>query len=217
VSLRLYSHPLASFCHKVLIALYETETPFEAVLVDLGDPQSRAEFVALWPIGKFPVLRDETRDLLLPESSIIIEYLAQHYPGPSTLLPADPDLARQTRLLDRFYDSYVSEPMQKIVGDRLRPADQRDRFGVAQARAALNTAYGVIERDLRSKTWATGDRFSMADCSASPALFYADWVQPLGDTFPNTAAYLRRLRERPSFARVLREAEPYFASFPREP
>ncbi|HEX3854538.1 MAG TPA: glutathione S-transferase family protein, partial [Polyangiaceae bacterium] len=115
-----------------------------------------------------------------------------------------------------FYDSYIMEPMQKIVGDRIRPNDERDPFGVEQAKAALRTSYGVCEQALAGKVWAMGERFSMADCAAAPALYYADKVVPLGDAQPNTAAYLQRLRARPSFARVLREAEPYFAMFPQD-
>lgn len=217
MGLQLYFHPLASFCWKPLIALYENEIPFEGVVVDLSDPVSRAEFLAVWPIGKFPVLRDDVRNELVPESSIIIEYLAQYFPGRTALVPADRDLARRTRLLDRFYDSYVMEPMQKIVGDRLRPADQKDALGVAQAKASLLTSYGVIENEFCSKPWALAEGFSMADCSAAPALFYADKVQPISEAFPLTAAYLQRLTERPSFARVLREAEPYFKFFPQDP
>src|SRR6478735_3623005 len=207
--LRLYSHPFASFCQKVLVALYENGTPFEAVLIDLANQADRAELLRVWPIAKFPVLLDDARECNVPESSIIIEYLAQHYPGPVELVPKDPDRARETRLLDRFYDLYVSEPMQKLVGNRLRPADQKDAFGVAQARALLQTAYGMIEEQMRDKTWATGDSFSMADCSAAPALFYANVVSPIAEVYPRAAAYLKRLCARPSFARVLREAEPY--------
>jgi glutathione S-transferase len=216
VALKLYFHPLASFCWKPLIALYENATAFEPVLVDLGNADSRAAFFAVWPIGKFPVLEDAARAQLVPESSIIIEYLAQHYPGQSVLVPSDLDLARETRLLDRFYDSYIMEPMQKVVGDRIRPDGKRDPFGVEQAKATLRTSYGVCEQALAGKAWAMGDSFSMADCAAAPALFYADKVVPLGDAHPNTTAYLQRLRARPSFARVLREAEPYFAMFPQD-
>ena len=214
VSLTLYYHPLASFCWKALIALYENDTPFEPVLVDLMDPASAAAFKAIWPIGKFPVLRDEAKDRTIPESSIIIEYLAQHYPGRSELVPADPDLARQTRLRDRFYDLYVHEPMQKIVVDKLRPAGKNDPFGVEQAKAQLATAYGMIEQEMAARTWAMGDAFGMADCAASPALFYANKVAPFGADRPNVARYLDRLMARPSFARVLKEAEPYFKMFP---
>jgi glutathione S-transferase len=185
-------------------------------VVDLSDPASRASFLALWPIGKFPVLHDEARAELVPESTIIIEYLAQYFPGRTALLPADPDLARRTRLLDRFYDCYVMEPMQKIVADRLRAPDQKDAFGVAQAKAALLTSYGVIEKDFGCKSWALAEGFTMADCAAAPALFYANKVQPIPDAFPLTAAYLKRLEARPCFARVLREAEPYFKFFPQE-
>lgn len=216
MSLTLYYHPLASFCWKVLVALYENDTPFTPVVVDLGDAASRDAFARVWPIAKFPVLRDETRDWVIPESTIIVEYLAQHHPGPVSLVPADADRARQVRMRDRFYDSYVHQPMQKIVGDRIRPADARDPFGVAEARATLRTAYAMIEAEMVARTWAMGDAFTLADCAAAPALHYANRVEPFGDARPHMAAYLRRLEARPSFARVLREAEPYFAMFPSE-
>ncbi|MGA8278104.1 MAG: glutathione S-transferase family protein [Rhodanobacteraceae bacterium] len=215
MSLKLYMHPLSSFCHKALIALYENHTPFEPRIIDLGNPQSRAELLAIWPIGKFPVLRDEARERTIPESSTIIEYLAQHYPGPVELVPTDADAARQTRLRDRFFDLYVAEPMQKIVGDRLRPADSHDPFGVERAREQLRTACGLVEQDMKTRAWATGDDFSMADCAAAPALFYADKVQPLAQDWPNAKAYLDRLMERASYARVLVEAAPYFKMFPQ--
>jgi glutathione S-transferase len=217
MALTLHFHPLSSFCMKVLIALYENDTPFEPHLVDLGDPTSSAAFKQLWPIAKMPVLRDDARDRTVPESSIIIEYLAQNYPGRIELVPADPDLARQTRLRDRFYDLYVQEPMQKIVGDRLRPAGAQDPFGVEQARALLQTAYGMIEQDMASRSWAMGDAFSMADCAAAPALFYANRVLPFEAGHLNAARYLGRLMERPSFARVVEEARPYFGLFPIKP
>jgi glutathione S-transferase len=214
VALDLYYHPLASFCWKALIALYENGTPFEPRLVDLGDPASRADFLKVWPIGKFPVLRDTARDHTVPESSVIVEYLAQHYPGRVQLVPSDGDLARQARFRDRFYDLYVHEPMQKIVTDRLRPADRNDPYGVEQARAMLATSLGMVEKDMAAKTWAMGEAFGMADCAAAPALFYADKVVPFGASHKNAAAYLERLKQRPSFARVLKEAEPYFKMFP---
>ena len=215
MTLTLYYHPLASFCWKVLIALYENGTPFEPHIVDLADQTSSAEFKKIWPIGKFPVLRDDARDVTIPESTIIIEYLARHYPNSSQLLPADADLARQTRLRDRFYDLYVHEPMQKIVTDRLRPAGQNDPFGVEQAKTLLATAYGMIDQEMGTRTWAMGDAFSMADCAAAPALHYANLVMPLSGTHNNVATYLGRLMKRPSFTRVVKEAEPYRALFPQ--
>jgi glutathione S-transferase len=212
--LTLHYHPLSSFCWKALIALYENETPFAANLVDLGDAAQRAALLKLWPIGKFPVLQDAEHDRIVPESSIIIEYLAQHYPGSVTLVSADPDLARQTRLRDRFYDHYVHLPMQKIVADRMRPDGQKDSVGVAAAMAQIEAAYAMIENDIGDKAWAMGSAFTMADCAAAPALYYANVAVPIGAMRPHTVAYLQRLMARPSFARVLTEAEPYFRYFP---
>jgi len=213
VTLKLYYHPLSSFCWKALIALYETGAPFEPILVDLQDETSRANFLALWPIGKFPVLRDDTRDRLVQESSIIIEYLAQYEGRDSTLLPDDRDVARQVRMRDRFFDLYIHMPVQRIIGERLRPKDHRDPFGTDQAWSQLRTALGMLDDEIASKQWAMGQQFTMADCAAAPALFYADKIGALA-SFKRAHAYLERLMSRPSFARVLEEAQPYFAMFP---
>jgi glutathione S-transferase len=215
MALKLYFHPLASFCHKVLIPLYETGTAFEPIVVDLGNEQSRTAFSAVWPMAKMPVLRDEVRDRTVAESTVVIEYLDTYYPGASRFIPADPDLAWQTRMWDRFYDFYIQEPMQKLVGDRLRPAAHSDRFGVERAGEQLRQAYGVAEQAMDGKTWAVGNDFTLADCAAAPALFYANTVEPLGP-HRNLAAYLDRLMARDSFARVLDEAQPYFDLFPME-
>jgi glutathione S-transferase len=214
MSLKLYFHPLASFCWKPLIALYENDTPFEPQIVDLMDRDSSAAFRRVWPIGKFPVLHDAAKERTIPESSTIIEYLAQHYPGRTQLVPTDPDVARQVRFTDRLYDLYVHQPMQKIVTDRIRPEGRHDPHGVEEARALLGTSLGMIDEEMASKAWAVGETFGMADCAAAPALFYADKVMPLADAHRNAAAYLQRLMQRPSFARVLEEAQPYFKMFP---
>lgn len=127
---------------------------------------------------------------------------------------ADIDLALQVRQADRFYDFYVQHPMQKIVGDRLRPKDKTDPFGVEEARAQLRNSYAIIEEEMAGGTWAVGETFTMADCAASPALFYANKVEPFGDKFPAVSRYHDRLLARPSFARVIEEAGPYFKFFP---
>jgi glutathione S-transferase len=214
MSLTLYYHPLASFCHKVLMALYENETPFTGEIIDLSKPDHRSRLLEVWPVGKFPVLRDEKRDRTVPESSIIIEYLDREYPGARPLLPAAEDPRLETRLWDRFFDSYVQTPMQKIVGDRLRPEGERDPLGVKEAVSALNVAYGMIERQLATRTWIAGEHFTMADCAAAPALFYAGIVAPFAPDHPNTMQYFDRLTERASFRRLIDEARPYFANFP---
>jgi glutathione S-transferase len=215
MSLTLYFHPLASYCHKVLIALYENDTPFTPNAVDLSNQGQRAALVQLWPIGKFPVLRDDARGETIPESTIIIEYLDRNYPGRTRFLPAAGDRGWQTRLRDRFYDHYVHEPMQKIVGDRLRPEGNRDPHGVGEAKTRLRTSYGMIDKEMATRTWAMGEEFSLADCAAAPSLFFANEVMPFGEGHENVAAYLNRLKARRSYACVLKEAEPYFAMFPR--
>lgn len=216
MALTLYFHPLSSFCQKVLIALYENDTPFMPRITNLGDANDRAELLAMWPIGKFPVLHDDSRNQVVAETSIIIEYLEQHYPGKTKLIPTDADAARQVRFADRFYDLYVNETMQKIVGDRLRPKESKDPFGVGQAKARLKTVYDMIEKDMDGPTWATGESYTMADCAASPALFYANNVLPFGSEHRNVTAYFDRLQARSSYKRAREEAEPYFHLFPKE-
>ena len=214
MSLTLYIHPLASFCHKVLIALYENGTAFHPETVDLGDPGSAAAHMERWPVGKIPVLFDAKAKRVVPETSIIIEYLQETHPGPVALLPADSAALLETRLWDRFFDLYVNVPMGKIVTDRIRPPGESDAFGVAEARATLDTAYGMIEREMSAREWAIGPDFTMADCAAAPALFYASIVHPFGKDRRHLTAYRDRLLERPSVKRVIAEARPYFSMFP---
>ena len=214
MTLTLYLHPLASFCHKVLIALYENETPFRSAMVDLASPGSAAAHLERWPVGKIPVLHDGTNDRTIPETSIIVEYLQEHYPGPSPMLPSDAEGRLQVRLWDRFFDNYVSMPMQKIVLDRIRPEDKKDPFGVTEARGMLDTAYAMIQRELAGRVWFTSDVFTLADCAAAPALFFATIVHPAAEEQRNLQGYLSRLLDRPSFKRVLVEAKPYFPQFP---
>jgi glutathione S-transferase len=214
MALSLYFHPLASYCWKVLIALYEGETPFEPRLVDLGNAEQREAFYKVAPLGKFPVLRDEAGGRLVYESTIIIEYLALHHAGRAALVPADGEAALEVRAQDRFFDQQIHEPMQKHVGDKLRPADKRDPHGVEQAHAQLEKAYGILEDTLAGRTWAAGETFSMADCAAAPALYYANLVHPIAARYERVTSYLKRLQARPSFARVIAEAQPYFSMFP---
>ncbi len=215
MSLTLHYHPLSSFCHKVLVALYENGTPFTPLLVNLGEQASREAFLKVWPVGKFPVLRDDARNQTVPESSVIIDYLDAHYPGKTRFVPEDRELAWQVRLRDRLYDLHIHDPMQKIVGDRLRPAGSKDPFGVEQAKTRMRTAYGLMDKEMATRTWAAGETFTLADCAACPALFYADLTVPFKDTHKHLAAYFGRLMSRPSFARAIEEAGPYFHMFPK--
>jgi glutathione S-transferase len=207
-------HPLSSYCHKALIAFYENDIPFTAKIV--GSPESVAELKAMWPVGKFPVLRDEKNDRMIPEATIIIEYLDQHYPGKTRFIPKDPDRARQMRMRDRFFDNYLHTPMQKPAFDKQRPEGKRDAFGVAEARVNYKIALDMLEQEIGGKTWIMGEEFTLADCAAAPPLFYGNmFMVPFRDSHKNVAAYLDRLIARPSYARCLKEAEPFFQYLPK--
>lgn len=208
----LFTHPFASYCQKALIALYENETPFTPRILDKSDPSTFAEFETHWPLKKFPLLLDG--DHAIAEATIIIEYLDLHYPGPVRMIPDDPKSALEVRFADRFFDNYVHTPMQAIVADALREPNVRDPKGIADAKAALDVAYSWLERRMTDREWAAGGSFSLADCAAAPALFYADWVHTISADFPNVRAYRSRLNTRPSFARAIDEARPYRPLFP---
>lgn len=210
--MKLYAHPFSSYCQKVLVALYENGTPFEFRMLAPGDERAAAEHAALWPLKRIPVLVDEGRTVV--EASIIIEHLGLHHPGPVRLIPEDPRAALDVRMMDRFFDNYIMTPMQKIVVDSVRAAEHRDRHGVVEAREMLDTAYRWLDEAMRQREWAAGDTFSLADCAAAPALFYADWAHPIGKAFSNVHAHRRRLLARPSFARAVDEARPYRPLFP---
>jgi len=210
MTLKLYAHPFSSYCQKVLIALYENALPFE--YRTLGEEAVNSELAVLWPIKKFPVLVDGERTVL--EASIIIEHLGLYHSGPVKLVPVDPRVALDVRMMDRFFDNYVMTPMQKIVSDRIRAESDRDFHGVDEARRMLDTAYAWLDDTMAGREWAAGDVFSMADCAAAPSLFYADWAHPISEEHAHVHAYRKRLLARPSFARAVDEARPYRAYFP---
>jgi glutathione S-transferase len=215
MSLTLYLHPLSSFCHKALIALYEHGVAFTPVVVDLSDKASGDAFKAIWPVGKFPVLKDGER--IVPETTSIIEYLSVQHPGKTKLVADDAEHALTVREWDRFFDLHVHVPVQKIITDRIRPVGKNDTFGVEQSRALLDTALAIAEKQIAGKTWITGEDFTMADCAAAPALFYCDFaIAPLAGRYEKLAAYLERLKQRPSYARALKEAEPFMSWVPQE-
>lgn len=207
---RLYAHPFSSYCQKVLVALYELDAPFE--YRHLESPGAMDELVRLWPMKRFPLLRDGERTVI--EATCIIEHLQRGHPDRHRLIPDDPDVALEVRQLDRFFDNYVSTPQQKIVFDHLRPVDRRDPHGVEEARAMLDTSYRWLEQHMAGRTWAVGDAFSLADCGAAPFLFYADWTHPIPASLTNVRAYRDRLLARPSMARAVDEARPYRHYFP---
>jgi glutathione S-transferase len=212
MSIALYSHPFSSYCQKVGIALYENATPFELKMLGPETPQNFEAMTKLWPIGKFPVLDDN--GLVVFEATSIIEHLALRHPGPVPLIPTDPGIALEVRMMDRVFDNYVMTPMNWIVQDARRSPEARNAQTVAEGRSLLDTTYGWLEQRMTGREWAAGESFSLADCAAAPSLFYADWAHPIADEFHELRAYRKRLLARPSVARAVDEARPYRQFFP---
>jgi len=211
MSLALYGHPFSSYTQKVLIALYENATPFEFRAVSPETPEHSASLLARWPIGKFPLLVDGGRNIA--ETSIIIEHLHLHHPGPVRLLPDDPAAALDVRFLDRFFDLHVMDAAQHAVNGALTGDPVKRADGAALSKEKLERAYAWLEGALQGRNWAAGEAFTMADCAASPSLFYADWVHEISGDYPALRAYRSRLLARPAFARAVDEARyfrPYF-------
>jgi len=208
-AMKLYSHPFSSYSQKVLIALYENDIPFE--YRNLEEASANVELASLWPLKRFPVLADRGRTIL--ETSTIIEYLQIHYPGAVRLIP-EGDAGIEVRMLDRVFDNYVMTPMQKIVLNQLRPETDRDAYGVNEARLLLDSIYGWLDERLEGRPWAAGDAFTLADCAAGPALFYADWAHEIPSARANLRAYRARLLARPSIVRAVDEGRRYRRHFP---
>jgi glutathione S-transferase len=212
MTLQLFAHPFSSYCQKALIAFYENDIDFTFRMLSPEEPANGEEFARLWPIQRFPLLVDDGRTVV--EATAIIEHLEAHYPGPVHLIPEDPRDAVEVRMMDRVFDNYVSNPQGAIVFDSLRDQKDRSAFGVAQSRALLETAYAWLDERMADRQWAAGEAFSLADCAAAPALFYADWTHPIDLRFGQLRAYRKRLLDRPSFARAVDEARAYRKFFP---
>lgn len=207
--MKLYSHPFSSYSQKALIALYENDTPFE--YRNLEEPAANAELAALWPLKRFPLLVDGDKAIL--EATTIIEHLQIHHRGRVRLIP-DGDASVEVRMFDRVFDNYVMTPMQKIVGNQLRPETERDAYGVLEARGLLDKIYPWLDERLAGRDWVCGDDFTLADCAAAPSLFYADWAHEIPQALANLRAYRARLLARPAIVRAVDEARPFRPYFP---
>jgi len=210
MTIELFAHPFSSYCQKALTAFYENDVPFEYRMME--DPGVGEEFATLWPMKRFPIIRDEGRVVL--EASIIIEHLHVHHRGPVALIPDDAGLAVEARMLDRFFDNYVMTPQGKFVFDALRPEGARDPYGVDEARRMLDTSYAWLDQRMAGRTWAVGETFTLAHCAAAPSLFYADWTYRIPEQYGHLLAYRTRLLQRPSFARAVDEARGFRHYFP---
>jgi glutathione S-transferase len=208
--LELYGHPFSSYTWKALIPLYAEVTEFQFRQVP-ENQENYFELKRVWPFGKFPVLVDNGE--VIAEATCIIEHLQANYPAGNDWIP-DGEIGRRVRFLDRFFDLYVQGNMQPSVNNALREEGQRDPYGAEQGLKNLRTAYDWLEANLPDGGWAAGETFTLADCAAAPALFYADWVDEIGDGRPKLKAYRARLLAHPQVARVVDEARPYRPYFP---
>jgi glutathione S-transferase len=209
VTLQLFGHPFSSYTWKVLIPLYADETAFEFRQVPENE-ENYAELKRIWPFGKFPLLLDDGEPVI--ETTPIIEHLQAHHRGPNEWIP-DGELGRRVRFLDRFFDLYVQGNMQPAVNHALRPEGCGDPYGAELGRKNLQTAYDWLEKELPDSEWAAGDSFTLADCAAAPALFYADWVEEIDEDRQKLKAYRARLLGHPQVSRVVEEARPYRPCF----
>lgn len=208
----LHFHPLSSCCQKVLVAARVLGVAVDPQLLNLGDPVQRDAFRALSPLGKMPVLVDQGR--VVAETSIIVEYLQQHHAHTARLIPDDPEQALQVRFWDRVCDLYVMTPMQALTATLLQPQAAGNAEADASARAALLKSYALLDGQLEGRGWLVGEGFSLADCAAAPALFYAVAYVPIPDVHAALAAYLERLMVHADVAAVIDAARPWFKHFP---
>jgi len=210
VTLALYGHPFSSYTWKALIALYANDLEFDFRIVDADHPDNVAVVRSAGPLGKFPVLKDG--DNLLFEATTIIDYIAQHHARGESLIPSDPDAAIGIRMLDRVFDNYVMGPMQAVVEEYLRNADNPDMGRVEEARARLDKSYAWLEEWLRF--YPSMDHVTLIECAAAPSLFYADWVHPISDDCPRLRNWRAHLLQLPAVTRCVEDARPYRAFFP---
>jgi glutathione S-transferase len=211
----LYGHPFSSYTWKAAIALDEKGLAYEFRPLGPDQPEHGAQLAALWPLAKFPVIDDA--GTAVAESSIIVEHLDLHYPGPR-LIPVDPAQALKVRFMDRMFDNHVMGNMQAVVNEHLTfVTPTPDPSRIERAKAALDTIYSWLESALPDAPWACGEHFTLADCAAAPSLFYADWVHPIDPKFARVGAYRARLLARPSVARAVDGARPFRHFWPLGP
>lgn len=204
----LYGHPFAAFTWKALIAAYARGVPFDFRVVDPAHPDHQARIAELSPTGQFPALVEGAVEIT--GSNSVIGWLDRTCAA-APMIPRDPDGAIRARMLADVFDDYVAVPMQRIVAEHFRGENEADPRGVADARAILNRSYRWLE-DRIGGGWAAGGDFSIADCAAAPALFYADWVHAIPGE--RLRAYRARLLAHPAVARVVDEARPFRSFFP---
>jgi glutathione S-transferase len=202
---KLYYNPLSTYSQKAMIAFNEKGIKYEPNVVNMMTPEGKAAYEKINPLGKVPFLKP-SEDWQVPESTSIIEYLEDKFPGTPRLIPDDREAARQVRFMDRMTDLYYNDPVVELLFQKIgfRPKDEEK---AAKARKYVSITYGFLDKALAERTWLSGSSFSMADCAAIPPMYYAKTAAPF-DQFPNVVAYWKRALERPSYVKVKAEFEP---------
>ena len=203
--MKFYYHPISSYCQKVMVALYEKGLEFEPELVALMNPEARRKYREIYPMGKVPALLLDDGHLI-PESSIIIEYLDSL--GEPKLIFGDAEQRRKIRFKDRMYDLHLTESVSTLIFQDMKPEAERDQERIAAAKFRIETMYGFMEEEFSKQPFSNGETFSMADCAAVPGLYYAQRKAPFNE-HQNISGYWDRLASRPSVRRVMEEAEPH--------
>ena len=209
--MKLYTTPLSSYAHKVQIAFEEKGLTYERINVNLMDPQAAEEYRKIYPIGKVPCLFLDN-DHMIPESSIIVEYLDQHFEPKDSLIPSDPELGRQVRFKDRMYDLYLNNSVGELFFASMKPKEEQDQQSMDECRRKIDVMYGFMEKNFADKEWNIGNQFTLADCSAAPALYYAVNIHPFAG-HKNIESYYDRLMNRPSIKNVYDKVSPIIEEF----
>jgi len=207
--MKLYYNPISTYSQKALIAFYEKGIDFEPNIVNLMDPDDLAKYRHVYPMGKIPCLVLDDGHLI-PESSIIIEYIDSM--AEPRLIDGDSEQTRKIRFKDRMLDLYLNDPIVTLLFQGMKPEDQRDPERMKTAQFRMDTMYAFMEAEFEKYPFASGDQFSMADCAAAPALFYAEQTAPFAG-YKNISAYWERLKQRPSVQRTHEEARPVLEAF----
>lgn len=210
--MKFYYHPLSTYCQKVLIALYEKGLEFEPEIVNLMDEEARAKYREVYPIGKIPCLVLDDGHMI-PESSIIIEYLDTL--AKPKLIKGDADETRKIRFKDRVFDFYLNDAVSTLIMQSMKPESGQDKERIERARFHLDTMYKLMENEFGKQPYANGEEFLLSDCAAAPALFYAEQVAPFS-AHKNIAAYWERLKSRQSIKRTHEEATPFLGAFAKQ-
>jgi glutathione S-transferase len=203
--MELFYHPLSRYSQKVLLALYEKQANFFPRVIELSDPLSRLDFSLFYPPGKVPLLKSK-QGILIPESSIIIEYVDNEFPQKGTrLIPANMTISMDTRLQDRLIDLQLSNKLFEFERQQLNP-EVSNQIRLKQLENGINDFLQYLDDTLEKNHWLCGDSLTLADCALIPCLPYArDHFQLF--KYDNLSRYWEQAQLRGAFQQVKEEME----------